>query len=187
MTNNSLNDLHSLVWTALMAAAVAAGAYIHVPIGPVPVSMQTFFVTLAGFILGPKRAAMALGLYLLAGSIGLPVFAGGKSGLGHLFGPTGGFLAGFVISAMVTGMARINEETIPWIKGLAFGLLGMVALFIMGASWLKFSLGLTWTKTWAVGVAPFLVWGVIKTTAALVCSRALARMWFLPAAGSMRG
>lgn len=181
MHTNSLTDLHRLVWTSLVAATIAAGAYIHVPIGPVPVSMQTFFVTLAGFILGPRRAIMAVGLYLLAGAIGLPVFAGGKSGLAHLFGPTGGFLFGFVVSASVTGLARMGEETVPWVKGVVFGLLGMAVLFVMGAAWLKFSLGLTWGKTWAVGVAPFLVWGVIKTCAALTCARYLSRLSLLPA------
>jgi biotin transport system substrate-specific component len=169
-----------------MAATIAAGAYISIPIGPVPVSMQTFCVTLAGFVLGPKRAILAVGLYLLAGAIGLPVFAGGKSGLAHLFGPTGGFLFGFVASASVTGLAWLGEETIPWVKGLFFGLLGMAVLFVCGGLWLKFSLGLTWSKTWAVGVAPFLVWGAIKTSAALVCSRYLSRLCLLPAAGQAR-
>lgn len=178
--NNSLTDLHQLVWTALMAATIAAGAYISLPIGPIPVSMQTFFITLTGFVLGPKRAMLAVGLYLLAGTIGLPVFAGGKSGLGHLFGPTGGFLFGFVISAAICGMARVGETTIPWIKGIIYGLLGMSVLFIMGAFWLKFSLDLTWTKTWSVGVAPFLLWGAIKNLAALLCCRYLSRFSLLP-------
>lgn len=163
-----------------MAATVAAGAYIFVPIGPVPLSMQTFFVTLTGFVLGPKRGAMALGLYLLAGTLGLPVFAGGKSGLGHLLGPTGGFLFGFVASAVLCGLARVGETVIPWGKGILFGLLGMIALFILGAFWLKFSLSLTWSKTWAVGVFPFLLWGSVKTVAALVCARYLSKYNLLP-------
>ena len=180
MQNNSLTDLHQLVWVALMAALVGAGAYIYIPIGPVPVSMQTFFVTMAGFVLGPKRGALAVGLYLLAGAIGLPVFAGGRSGLGHLLGPTGGFLIGFGVSAMVCGLAKGKDETIPWFRGILFGLLGMLALFTLGAAWLKFSLDLSWTKTWAVGIAPFLIWGTLKTVAALATCRYLARFNLLP-------
>ena len=180
MSNESLNDLHQLVWTSLMAATIAAGAYIFVPIGPVPVSMQTFFVTLTGFVLGPKRAMLAVGLYLLAGTVGLPVFAGGKSGLGHLFGPTGGFLFGFVAMAGLCGLARVKETVIPWGKGMSCGLLGMIVLFLVGALWLKFSLSLTWSRTWAVGVIPFLFWSVVKTVTAMVCARYLSRYKLLP-------
>ncbi len=180
MSNNSLTDLHQLVWTSLMAATIAAGAYIMVPLGPVPFSMQTFFVTLTGFVLGPKRGAMAVGLYLLAGTLGLPVFAGGKSGLGHLLGPTGGFLFGFVAFAVLCGLARVGETIIPWVKGLAFAFLGMAALFIIGAFWLKFSLGLSWSITWAKAVFPFLLWGSVKAVTALACARYLSKYNLLP-------
>ncbi|BCS88528.1 biotin transporter BioY [Pseudodesulfovibrio sediminis] len=180
MHKTSLADLHQLVWTALMAALIGAGAYIYVPIGPVPVSMQTFFVTLAGFVLGPKRGMLAVGLYLLAGTIGLPVFAGGTSGLGHLLGPTGGFLIGFMLSAMICGIARKQNEGVTWVRGIIFGLLGMVALFVVGAGWLKFSLDFTWMKSWSVAVAPFLVWGAIKTAAALATCRYLTKFNLLP-------
>ena len=180
MSNNSLTDLHQLVWTSLMAATIAAGAYVMVPLGPVPFSMQTFFVALTGLVLGPKRGAMAVGLYLLAGTLGLPVFAGGKSGLGHLLGPTGGFLMGFVAFAVLCGLARVGETVIPWVKGLVFGFLGMAALFILGAVWLKFSLSLTWSRTWDAAVLPFLFWGSIKIVSALLCARYLSKYNLLP-------
>ncbi|MCJ2166139.1 MULTISPECIES: biotin transporter BioY [unclassified Pseudodesulfovibrio] len=180
MKTSSLTDIHQLVWTALMAALIGAGAYINIPIGPVPISLQTFFVTLAGFVLGPRRGALAVALYLLAGVIGLPVFAGGKSGLGHMIGPTGGFLFGFLLSAFISGLARGEEKLIPWFKGMAFGLIGMVVVFAFGAGWLKFALDLTWSKVWAVGVAPFIIGGVIKTMAALATCRYLARFNLLP-------
>ncbi|WFS62255.1 biotin transporter BioY [Pseudodesulfovibrio thermohalotolerans] len=179
MKTTPLTDIHRLTWTALMAALIGAGAYLNLPIGPVPVSLQTFFVALAGFALGPKRGALAVGLYLLAGIAGLPVFAGGKSGLGHLCGPTGGFLIGFIFYAFIAGLAR-TDESISWARGFVFGILGMVVLFTMGAAWLKFSLDLTWTRTWAAGVAPFILWGLIKTSLAVITGRHLIRVGLLP-------
>ena len=180
MHTNSLTDLHSLVWTALMAAAIGAGAYLIVPIGPVPVSMQPFFVFLAGYALGPRRGAMAVALYILAGTVGLPVFAGGKSGLGHLLGPTGGYLLGFVVTAYLCGKARDEETLIPWTKGLAFGGMGLLAAYAIGSLWLKVVMGLTFYKAWLVGIVPFIPWDAIKAVAALLCARYLARFNLLP-------
>ncbi|QGY39933.1 biotin transporter BioY [Pseudodesulfovibrio cashew] len=180
MTKNSLTDLHLLVWTALMAAAIGAGAYLIVPIGPVPISMQPFFIFLAGYVLGARRGALAVGLYLLAGTIGLPVFAGGKSGLGHLLGPTGGYLFGFMVSAWLCGLAGHHERVIPWIKGLAFGAGALLTAYAAGAAWLKFALGLTWYKAWLAGVVPFIPWDAVKVVLALLCVRYLARHNLLP-------
>ncbi|QJB56451.1 biotin transporter BioY [Pseudodesulfovibrio sp. zrk46] len=180
MKSNTLTDLHMLVWTSLMAATISAGAYLIVPVGPVPVSMQPLFVFLAGYVLGPKRGAIAVGLYLLAGTIGLPVFAGGKSGLGHLLGPTGGYLFGFAASAYVCGYARRESATIPWRKGLAYGALALIAVYGIGAVWLKIALSMTFEKAILVGVVPFIVWDAGKVVLALMCSRYLAKYRLLP-------
>ncbi|EGB15906.1 BioY protein [Pseudodesulfovibrio mercurii] len=180
MKTTPLTDIHRLTWTALMAALIGAGAWLNLPIGPVPVSLQTFFVALAGFVLGPVRGGLAVGLYLLAGVAGLPVFAGGGSGLGHLFGPTGGFLIGFVPYACIAGLAR-DDDGISWARGFVFGILGMAVLFVLGVAWLKFSLTLTWARAWALGAAPFLLWGLIKTSLAVITGRHLVRARLLPA------
>jgi len=180
MSNNSLTDLHQMVWVALMAATVGAGAFLIVPIGPVPVSMQPFFVFLAGFVLGPKRGVMAVALYLLAGTIGLPVFAGGRSGLGHLFGPTGGYLFGFLVAAFVCGLARSEERLISWSKGLACGSAALLILYAVGSIWLKITLSFDWYKAWMVGVVPFIPWDGLKVGMALLCCRYLAKYNLLP-------
>lgn len=180
MSDNSLTDLHQIVWTALLAAAIGAGAYLILPIGPVPVSMQPFFVFLAGYILGPKRGALAVALYLLAGTIGLPVFSGGKSGLGHLLGPTGGYLFGFVASAWLCGMARQGREAISWGRGLIFGALALVAVYAIGATWLKLALGMTVQKAFMAGVVPFVPWDAVKIVVALFCVRHLSGHNLLP-------
>ena len=181
MTHDSLMDLHQLVWTALMAALIGAGAYLIIPIGPVPVSMQPFFIFLAGYVLGPRYGLMAVGLYLLAGTIGLPVFSGGKSGLGHLFGPTGGYLFGFAISAWLCGLARkTSKNGLSWVAGIAWGFIALLAVYTIGAAWLKFALDLSWTKAFLAGVAPFIPWDAIKIVAAVGCCKYLIRLNLLP-------
>jgi biotin transport system substrate-specific component len=178
-----LSDLHRLVWTALMAALIGAGAYLIVPVGPVPVSMQPFFIFLAGYLLGPRHAVLAMALYLLAGIIGLPVFAGGKSGLGYLFGPTGGYLFGFLGTAFICGLARTRANGLPWARGAFAGLVGVGLAYLTGAVWLKAVLSLTWAKAVALGVLPFIPWDVLKVAAALACARHMVRLGLTPGRG----
>ncbi|WP_338668329.1 biotin transporter BioY [Pseudodesulfovibrio methanolicus] len=180
LPRSPLADLHRLVWTALMAALIGAGAYLIVPIGPVPVSMQPFFIFLAGYLLGPRHAVLAMGLYLLAGVIGLPVFAGGKSGLGYLLGPTGGYLIGFLGTALICGLARTREGGLPWLRGVLAGLAAVGLAYVTGAAWLKYVLTLTWTKAVAAGVLPFIPWDTLKVVVALACARHMVRLGLTP-------
>ena len=83
------NQLRMMVYAALFAALLAVGAFLSIPIGPVPIVLQNFFVLLTGLLLGSRWAAASVAVYLLAGACGLPVFAGGTGGLGHLIGPPG--------------------------------------------------------------------------------------------------
>lgn len=162
-----------------MAALTAVGAYLHFPLGEVPFSMQPFFVYLTGFVLGPAFGAAAMGLYLAAGLIGLPVFAGGASGLGVLMGPTGGFLVGFVITAAICGLA--SRRSFTWVKGAGWGLLGMAVLFALGVAQLKMVTGFTWGKAAAVGVLPFILPEFAKLAAAILVYRFMAARRLLPA------
>ena len=108
-------------YAALLAALTAVGAYIAIPIGPVPIVLQNLFVYLMGLLLGLRWGLAGIGVYLLAGAVGLPVFSGGRGGLGHLIGPTGGYLVGFVPAVAVVGF--ITEKT----SGkLAYGILALI-------------------------------------------------------------
>ncbi len=97
-------SIKNTVFASLFAALTAVGGYIAVPIGPVPIVLSNLFVILAGLLLKPKWAAASMGIFLFLGAIGLPVFSGGKSGFAALFGPTGGFLFGFLASAFVISL-----------------------------------------------------------------------------------
>src|ERR1044071_5970100 len=101
--------LAPLDWTRSVSLAVvfslltALAAQIVIPIGPVPITAQTFAVVLTGALLGSRLGAMAMIAYLLEGASGLPFFAGGTGGLPHLLGPTGGYLIAFPAAAVITG------------------------------------------------------------------------------------
>jgi len=169
---NVSGQLHMTVYSSLMAALIAVGAFIAIPIGPVPIVLQNMFVILAGLLLGSRWGLASVGVYLLAGLVGLPVFSGGGAGLGHLFGPTGGYLVGYLPAVFLIGLAS-GKSTSVLIKIAA--LIGGTALvYLLGVSWLKVVTGMTYTKAITVGMLPFLIGDGIKIVAALAISKAIA-------------
>ncbi|MGZ3535954.1 MAG: biotin transporter BioY, partial [Thermodesulfobacteriota bacterium] len=104
-----IEKLRMVVLASLMAAMTAVGAYIYVPIGPVPIILSTLFAILSGLLLGSRWGSASMALYLLVGAIGLPVFAGGKGGFAHFLGPTGGYLFGYLVASWITGF--ISERS----------------------------------------------------------------------------
>ncbi|MGW8157545.1 MAG: biotin transporter BioY [Desulfoprunum sp.] len=164
MPNQPL-DLHRLVLASLLAALIAVGGYIVIPIGPVPIVLQNLFVLVAALLLGSRWAAASVAVYLLAGACGLPVFAGGGGGLGHLFGPRGGYLFGFLIAAWVVG--RISEtfrqRPVAEIIGMV---VGSLIIYAIGVPWLQMMLGLGLGKALAVGMYPFIPGDIVKIAAA---------------------
>lgn len=158
-----------ILWAA---ASIAVGAFLQIPIGPVPISLQTLFVLLAGFLLGPWKGAAAVGLYLVVGWMGLPVFAGGTAGAAKLFGATGGFLVGFLPAVVLAGSARADSR-LEWKQGLLWGGLASLVIFVTGVPWLKYGLDLTWARALQAGMWPFLPGAVIKLILAILIARAL--------------
>ena len=105
-----LIDVREMVAAALVAALLMAVSGLALPIGVVPVTLQVFVVVLAALLLSPRSAAISIGVYLLAGAVGLPVFSGMKAGLGVLLGPTGGYLWGFIAGAVAGSVLRVTLE-----------------------------------------------------------------------------
>jgi len=101
----TLLEIRRLVRLTLWAALIGAGAWLTIPLPVVPLSLQTFFVLLAGLAEGPRSAALAASLYLLAGFLGLPVFAGGLGGPSIIFRPSAGYALAFPLMAAVAGLA----------------------------------------------------------------------------------
>jgi biotin transport system substrate-specific component len=166
----------ALVFTALFAALICAGAFVAVPVGPVPIVLQNFFTLLSGLVLGPVLGAASVGMFIIAGALGMPVFAnnGTAMGIARLIGPTGGFYAGYLLSALiaglVTGFPKQGEKIKVWRLALAV-ILGILVVYIPGLFRLKFFLD-TWPKTLAAGFYPFLIGDAVKgVIAALITPR----------------
>jgi biotin transport system substrate-specific component len=185
MHDAPLAGLHRLVWTALMAALIAVGAMVMLPVGPVPVTLQTLFVALAGLVLGPARGAGAMLLYVLAGVMGLPVFSGGKAGFAHLLGPTGGYLFGFACMACIAGFGGLHgRDARPGLPHVVLALCcclaGLAVAYLAGAARLMQVLDIDVARAVAVGVLPFLPGDVVKVVLAVAAWRFLAARRLLP-------
>jgi biotin transport system substrate-specific component len=159
---------------ALMAALTAAGAYIAVPLGPVPFTLQPFVVLLTGLVLGWRLGALSMIVYIVIGLVA-PVYHGGTSGIAILLGPTGGYLWGFVPAVVVIGL--VVERTRPrrlW-SLCAACVTGLVPIYVLGAGWLAWQLHTTSLHVvlWG-GVLQFLPFDLTKALLAAVVCRALA-------------
>ncbi|MCI9124447.1 MAG: biotin transporter BioY [Eubacterium sp.] len=168
-------DLRMTVCCALFTALIIIGGYISIPIpiGPVPIALADFFVMLAGLFLGAKYGLACTVLYLVLGALGLPVFAGGSAGLAILFGPTGGFLFGYLLTAASSGAIVGKKPNSPHaaIRILAALLVGNILLYTVGVPWLKIQMGLSWPAALAGGLTPFIPGIVIKIAAAVTIAR----------------
>jgi biotin transport system substrate-specific component len=163
--------IRQLVLTALFSALIATGAYIAVPIGPVPITLQTLFIIIAGLLAGPKVGLSAVLLYLAAGAAGVPVFSAGTGGIGHFAGPTGGFLIAAVPASLIAGTAaRLESRTHRiYTYGLtaAAVVLASLTFYLVGVPWLKISLDLSWQQALGAGMLPFIPGDLIKAIAAV--------------------
>ena len=164
-----------MVLAALMAALTAVGAYIYVPIGPVPIVLSTLFVILSGLLLGSRWGLISMALYLLVGAIGIPVFAGGKGGFAYFLGPTGGYLFGYLISAWITGLLSERSNRL-FVWDVTAVVIGSLILYGCGVLWLKVVTQMSWPKTLLVGVIPFLVGDAIKASVAVILARSVRPM-----------
>ncbi len=171
----SAQQLKRMVYAALMAALTAAGAYIAIPVGPVPIVLQNLFIMLAGLLLGGRWGLISVAVYLLAGALGLPVFAGGTGGLGKFVGPTGGYLLGFAAAAYLIGIISEMGRGRVAIDVMAM-VAGTLVIYAFGVSWLKLVTGISFSKALTVGMLPFLIGDALKIAAAIPIARALRPM-----------
>ncbi len=166
MGSNSSSKLKHMVYASMFGALTAVGSFMVIPLQPVPITLQSMFTSLAGILLGAYAAAWSQIIYVLLGVIGLPVFAGGKAGLGTLLGPTGGYLLGFVAAACLIGkLADARREA-----GLAWLLLAVAAgdavIYLLGTLQLVLVADLSWLEAVMAGVVPFIPGDLIKLVAA---------------------
>jgi len=125
-----------LIITALFTSLTIVGTFIAIPIGPVPINLQSFFVVLSGLILGAKLGALSQITYVILGLIGLPVFSGGNGGLGAIVSPTFGFLMSYIVAAYVIG--KLTEKNKSISKIIYSVILGSIVIYIIGVPYFYF-------------------------------------------------
>ena len=160
----------NIVLISLTVALTTAGAYFRIPIGPVPISLQTLFVLLAGALLGPWLGAAAMVCYIILGLIGLPLFTGG-GGPQYVLSPTFGFLLSFPVSAMVVGLILNSPpkgESRRMGRKLLAVTVGTGVVYLVGVPWLGLNLLLIQEKKLGfqallmMGMVPFLPGDILK-------------------------
>ncbi len=171
---DSQKTIQYIVLSSVLAAFIAVGAWLRIelPFSPVPITLQTLFVLLAGILLPPAWASASIALYLFAGIIGLPVFAGGTGGFAVIMGPSGGFLIGFFFAALVvsllSGYGRKQTARLPALFFIDIGALivGTFIIYAWGYPWIIYVLEWDWRLGLVRAVVPYLPGDILKIIAA---------------------
>jgi biotin transport system substrate-specific component len=168
-------------WTRSVSLVVAfslfnaVAAQFAVFIGPVPITGQTFAVTLTGALLGSRLGAAALIVYLIEGAVGLPFFAGSAGGLMVLFGPRGGYLLAFPAAAYITGAFAEHGWDRRFLSAVAAMTIGSIVILVVGWAWLALLLRSP-LAAFELGVAPFIIGDILKI---LLAAAVLPTGWAL--------
>jgi len=170
-------SIKGLVYAALFGALTAAGAFIVIPLPPVPITAQTFFLNIAAVLLGGALGALSQFIYVMLGIVGIPVFAGGKAGLGVIFGPTGGYLLGFIVAAFVIGIINQIKKSAGIFWHIFSMFIGMLIIYLLGSLQLSLVAKMSFPKALLVGVLPFIPGDIVKILlAAIISSRLKGRI-----------
>ncbi|MDI9633515.1 MAG: biotin transporter BioY [Methanolinea sp.] len=153
------------------AALLAAGSWVSVPFVPVPLTLQTLALFLSAGTMG-RHAVVPVSLYLLLGALGFPVFHNGAAGIGVFLGPTGGYLAGFLPAALVSGLCFESGRGWVRVAGLAAG---TALVYACGVAWLSSSTGMPLPAAVLVGAVPFVPGDVVKAAAAYAIAGRVSR------------
>lgn len=170
------NKVLTMTRCSLMAVVIAILSQIMVPIGPVPFNLAVAGVFMAGLLLPPAAAAAAVGVYILLGCAGLPVFAGFMGGAGALLGPTGGFILGYLPLALFTSLGR--QRGAP--ARAAHMLLGLACCYAAGTLWYSVSGDVPLMQSLASCVFPFVLPDCTKGVSAMLLAAALRRRGAAP-------
>lgn len=164
MTESNVK-LRMMIVTALFAAIIGILAQVTIPLPLVPITGQTLAIGLAATILGARYGTMSILVYLGIGAVGIPVFAQMSGGLGSLFGPTGGYLFGFIPTAFIIGY-YLEKTRFTVFNAIVANVIGMFVALTFGTVWLKVFANLSWAAAMTGGFLPFIIVGLIKAALA---------------------
>jgi len=162
-------DARGLAQCALFAALMCILSPIAIPVGPVPVTLGIFVVLLTAMVLPWRRAACSVGVYLLIGAVGLPVFSGGGAGFGVFAGPTGGYLWCYLPMAVLAAAMK------KWGEGIPGCLLALLLCYFTGTWQFTALMDCSWNYALGVCVYPFLVFDIIKILLAAILGKRVRR------------
>lgn len=170
--------IYDVAFISLFAAVMAVCSWISVP-ATVPFTLQTFGVFLAVGTLGGKRGSLAVITYLLLGAVGAPVFAGFSGGIGCILGSTGGYIVGFLFSALVMWAMEHFLGKKKWVLAISM-VIGLLVCYAFGTAWFMIvyanntgAIGLWTALSWCV--FPYIIPDAVKIVLALVLCRRLAK------------
>lgn len=171
-TSKSVN-VQKMVIAALFAAVITVCAWLSIPIGDVPISLALLGIYLAGEILGSRYGFLSVLVYILLGAVGVPVFSSFRAGVSVLAGPTGGFIIGFLFTALVVGIGYRPSirKSIPMLAVLHIA--GCAVCYAFGSAWFMISMDANLATTLGACVIPFLPGDVVKIILSIVIFKAL--------------
>lgn len=167
-----------IAYIAVSVAILAVCAWVTVPFGPVPFTLQTFAVCFIGALLGWKRSLATVAVYILMGLVGIPMFSGFKAGTAALLGPTGGYIFGFFFAALVPALFKLIPIKNKWARfGIfyAANILGLALCYLFGTVWFVLMNSASVGSAIALCVTPFLIPDAIKLFVAALLSSRLER------------
>ncbi len=177
-----------MVLISLFAALTAVGAFIKIPIGVVPFSMQFLFCAYAGILLGAKKGVYSQLLYVGIGLLGIPIFTKG-GGLSYIFQPTFGYLLGFIISAFIIGKITEKFEKITFIKIFIPVVFGLAVVYILGVTYMyvivNYYMGssMPFNKAIVAGFTPFIIpdlgWSLIASLTSVKILPTLRKLGYI--------
>lgn len=172
--DNKKTAVKDMVFVAMFAALISVCSIISIPIGQVPVTLQTFAVCLSAALLGWKRGTLSVLIYILLGAVGVPVFAGMKGGVGVLAGPTGGYIVGFLLTSLIIGFAaeRWERKALPLSAAM---ILGVLLCYAVGTVWFMLTAETRLGESLLLCVVPFLLPDAVKIAAAVLVADKLMK------------
>lgn len=176
--NSSANKTLEMTRLALLVAMNCVSAYIIIPLpfSLSPIALQTLIVNMVGMLLPPKQAFITMLVYILVGLIGVPVFTGGTAGPAKIFGPTGGYIWGFAVAAVL--IAYLRGKTFNFKRYAAISIcVGIPVIYLLGALQLKFLTDMNWEAVILTGVLPFIPLDIVKCLGAVALAKPISRIF----------
>lgn len=178
-------NIRDMALVSMFTALTAIGAFISIPLGPVPITLQSLFVILSGIVLGPKLGALSQIVYIILGLVGLPIFAGFTGGLASIMKPSFGFIIGFVFASFIGGLISHRKEKISTRTITMASLTATVVIYLFGLPYMYYILnnimgsGFSFLQVFNLGCLLFLPGDTVKFIVASILGVKLLKILML--------